>query len=135
MIFLDTNIILRYLTRDDIGKAERCHELLQKASRGEAQLFTSESVIAEVVYVLSSPRLYHLPPDKAAAMLRPIIAVLALKPAVKQLYLRALGLYATHHIDFEDALSVAHMEQQGITEIMSYDQHFDRVDSVTRREP
>jgi uncharacterized protein len=135
MLFLDANIILRYLTRDDTSKAERCYELFQKASKGEIQLFISESVIAEVVYVLSSPKLYHLPPDKAAAMLRPIIAVLTLKPAVKQLYLRALGLYAVHHIDFEDALSVAHMEQQGITEILSYDQHFDRIDGITRREP
>jgi predicted nucleic acid-binding protein len=51
MDFLDTNVILRYLTRDDPVKAERCFELFQRLKRKEVKLVTSESVLAEVVYV------------------------------------------------------------------------------------
>ncbi len=60
MKFLDTNAILRYLTRDDEGKAEAYHKFLQRVQMGEQGLFTCESIIAEVIYALSSPRQYRL---------------------------------------------------------------------------
>ena len=57
MRFLDTNVILRYLTRDDWEtKAEACYRLFQRASRGEEELLTCEAIVSEVVYVLSSRR-------------------------------------------------------------------------------
>ena len=37
MEFLDTNIILRYLTKDDPTKAQRCYELFQQIKRKEIQ--------------------------------------------------------------------------------------------------
>ena len=56
MRFLDTNVILRYLTRDDEEKAQACFRLFQRVNQGEEELFTCESIVAEVVYVLSSTR-------------------------------------------------------------------------------
>jgi predicted nucleic acid-binding protein len=54
----------------------------------------------------------------------------------RETYLRALDLYAAHRgLDFEDALAVAHMEQQGITELYSYDEDFDQVAGIRRLEP
>jgi predicted nucleic acid-binding protein len=135
MQFLDANVILRYLTRDDPEKAERCLALFQRADQDQAELTTSEAVIAEVVYVLSSPRLYHLSPERIRDVLLPILNLRGLKLPSRQLYRRALDLYATYRMDFEDALAVAHMEQQGIAEIVSYDRHFDRVAGVQRVEP
>ena len=50
--------------------------------------------------------------------------------------MRALDLFASHSsLDFEDALQIAHMERTGVQELYSYDKDFDRVPSVTRREP
>jgi len=50
--------------------------------------------------------------------------------------LRALDLYSTYpHLDFEDCLTVAQIEQQGIATLASYDQGFDRVPGLTREEP
>ena len=135
MMFLDANVILRFLTRDDPEKAERCKELLQRVDQGELELTTSESIIAEVVYVLSSRRLYGLTPERIRSLLLPIIALRGLRLPSRQCYLRALDIYATHGIDFEDALAVAHMERRGITQILSYDEHFDRVEGIERREP
>jgi len=134
-MFLDANIILRFLTRDDPAKAERCFELFQRADRGEVELTTSESVLAEVVCVLSSPRLYHLAPERIRDLLLPILNLRGLKLSSRQLYRRALAIYAASHIDFEDALTVAHMERRGINEVLSYDRHFDRVEGVVRQEP
>jgi len=52
MIFLDSNIILRYLTGDDTKKAENCYELFQKAKTGEIRLVTCEAVITEVCIII-----------------------------------------------------------------------------------
>ena len=135
MQFVDANIFIRYLTRDDPEKAQACFELFQKAQRNEIALTTSESVIAEIVYVLSSKQLYNLSHQEVRALLYPLLSLRGLKLTHRKPYLRALDLYATYPIDFEDALTVAQMERQGITEIYSYDRDFDRVSGITRLEP
>ncbi len=137
MRFLDANVILRYLTRDDEAKAQACYELFQRVQRGDEELSTCEAIIAEVVYVLSSPRApYHLNHDEVRSRLLPILTLRGLRLPRKGVYLRALELYASSpSLDFEDGLAIAHMEQQGITEIMSYDRDFDRVQGLTRLEP
>ena len=58
-----------------------------------------------------------------------------LKIPNQKIHLRALDLYGTLKIDFEDCLSVAYMAQQGLEDIYSYDQDFDGVASVNRIEP
>jgi len=133
--FVDTNIFLRYLTRDDPQKAEACFRLLEKAKKSEVTLTTSESVIAEIVFVLSSPRVYRLSRTEVRARLYPILALEGLKIQDRRKYYRALDLYADHAIDFEDALTVAEMERSGIEDLYSYDTDFDVFENVIRLEP
>jgi predicted nucleic acid-binding protein len=135
--FLDSNVILRYLTRDDEAKALACYELFQRVKRNEEQLFTVPSIIAEVVYVLSSPRLSYRPTnEEVAARLGPVLSLRGLKIPQKRICADALEIYAASpQLDFEDALAVAHMRRQGIAEILSYDRDFDRVSEVERVEP
>ena len=135
MQFIDTNIFIRHFTRDDPEKAQACLELFQKAEQRQIILTTSESVIAEVVYILSSKQLYHLSREKIRSLLYPLLSLPGLKLPRRKVYLRALDLYATYSIDFEDALIVAQMERQGITDLYSYDRDFERVPGVTRLEP
>ncbi len=135
MEFLDTNIILRYLTRDDPAKAQRCYALFQQLKRKQIRLVTSESVLAEVVYVLSSSSLYNQPRENVRTLLLPIIGLPGLKISNRRVFLRALELYASTRMDFEDCLSIAHMERLKINTILSYDQDFDRVKGIQRREP
>lgn len=138
MTFLDTNIFLRFLTRDDVTKAAACRHLFQRLDRGEETATTSESVIAEVVYVLSarSGVGYGLTPAEAAGRLKPLINVTGLKLPNKRWFSRALDLYAAQpFLDFEDALSLAHMERQGIRIMASYDRDFDKIPDIERKEP
>lgn len=138
MTFLDTNIFLRYLTRDDEKKARACRALFKRLDQGAEAATTSESVIAEVVYVLSGrPGAgYGLTPSEVSARLKPLLSVAGLKLNNKTSFERALDVYAAHpFMDFEDALSVAHMERQQLGELMSYDKDFDRVAAISRREP
>jgi predicted nucleic acid-binding protein len=125
--FLDTNVFLRFLTRDDSQKAEVCRVLFDRLDRGTDQATTSEAVIAEVVYVLSARTGagYGLSPAEVAGRLKPLLAVSGLKLPHKSNYTRALDIYAAQpFLDFEDALSVAHMGRLGLSELVSYDTDF-----------
>jgi predicted nucleic acid-binding protein len=135
MQFIDATIFIRHLTRDDPEKAQACFDLFRRAERNEINLTTSEAVIAEVVYVLASKQLYGLPREQIRGLLRPLLSLPGLKLTQRRMYLRAFDLYATYAIDFEDALLVAQMERQKVTEVYSYDRDFDQVDGVTRLEP
>ena len=135
MRFVDTNIFIRHLTRDDPEKAQACYQLFLSAQRNEVALTTSEAVIAEVVYVLSSEQLYNLSREQIRALLYPLLTLRGFKLSGREVYLRALDVYASSDLDFEDAIAVAHMERHQLSEIYSYDRHFDQMSGLTRLEP
>ncbi|MCB0169339.1 MAG: PIN domain-containing protein [Anaerolineae bacterium] len=133
--FVDTNIFLRHLTNDHPEKAKACFELFKKAARDEVSLVTSDWVIAEVIYMMSSKVVYNLPPLEIKHRLRPILAIRALKIENKDVVMHALDLFARLGIDFEDCLTIAQMERLQLKELFSYDHDFDRVEQITRLEP
>lgn len=133
--FVDTNIFLRHLTNDDPEKAPACFELFKLAQQDKIKLTTSESVIAEIVYMLSSKNVYNLPRQEIKKRLVPILSIRSLKLEHRETMLKALDLYEVYKLDFEDCLSIAHMERQQLHEIYSYDRDFDRVGEVKRLEP
>lgn len=135
MQFVDTNIFIRYLVNDDPIKAQACLALFQRAGRDEVALTTSESVIAEVVFVLSSKRVYNVPREQIRAILYPVLTLRGLKIPHRKTCLRALDIFAASNLDYEDALTVAHMERQKIAELLSYDRGFDKIQIISRNEP
>lgn len=133
--FIDTNIFLRFVTHDDTLKYQACLRLFQQAEQNQITLYTSEAIIAEVVYVLSSPKLYQVPRQQIQIALVRLLLLPGLKLSTRSICLRALDLYVKHPLDFEDCLSLAHMEQNAIQQIYSYDRGFDRIPAIQRLEP
>ena len=132
--FVDANVFLRLLTQDDPVKATRVLGLLERAERGDVRLVTSEAIVAEVVFVLSSPVLYHFPKPQVASILEPVLENPGLTIDHKQAVLSALSRFGQMNLDFEDCLAIAHIDRQGLDGIYSYDRHFDRA-PVQRLEP
>src|SRR5690242_16894638 len=118
-LFVDTNIFIRYLTQDEPRMAEAARALLKRVEGGELTIVISESIVVEAVQVLSSKNLYNQPRTKVASDLTTILSLPKLKLTNKRVCLRGLTLWAnaSASVDFVDALSVAHMEQQKITTI------------------
>ena len=54
MIGLDTNILVRYLKRDDPAQAARAAALIEAAFNDREELFVSHIVLCELVWVLQS---------------------------------------------------------------------------------
>src|SRR5918911_916017 len=109
--FLDTNLIIRYLTKENPDQAQRAYRIFQQLETGALTTTTCEGVIVEAVQVLSSKALYNLPRQEIRRHLSTILQLRGLKLANKRTYLRALDLYATTNLDFVDVLIVAHMER------------------------
>lgn len=137
LILLDTNPIIRYLTRDNPDQAARARALFERAARGDLTLYVSETVIVEVVNVLSSRATYNLPRREVQRHVGNILSLKGLKIPAKQTYRRALDLWATtpQVRDFADALSVAHAERLRVREVATFDEDFERFPTIKRLEP
>lgn len=135
IVFLDANVLIRYLTGDHPDHSRRALAFLQRVEAGAATVTICEGVLVEVVQVLSSRRLYNQPREQIAAALGDILRLRGLHLPGKALYLRALELYGRENVDFVDALCVAHAERIGANEIVSFDRDLDRFPSVRRVEP
>lgn len=135
VLFLDTNIFIRYLTRDDPDKAARAYELLQRIEQGTQRATTTEAVLTEIVYVLSAKRLYNLPRPIIRQRLTELLDLRGLRLRHKPVYRRALDLYASTGLDFEDCVIVGQMEHERLTRLASFDTGCDGIPGITRIEP
>lgn len=131
--FLDTNVLLRYLSRDDDEKARCALNLLRRLELGKEKAVISPLVIFETVFTLQ--KLYRTPRSQIRDALRDILSLRGLQLPNKQIYVRALELYARENISFADAFHVAYMASRGIAEIYSWDTDFDHIEGLTRVEP
>lgn len=133
--FVDTDVIIRFLTGDDPVKQARASELFEAVTEGRLTLAAPDTVIADAVFVLSSPRLYHLPRPEVRALLAPLVRLPSFRVDNRRTLLEALDVFATTNLDFGDAMIVASMREQSSRLLYSYDKHFDRLPGVTRQEP
>jgi len=131
--FVDTNIFLRYLTKDDPSKYEKCREMFKKAMKGEIAITTSGMVIAELVWTLLS--YYKVPKAEVVEKVTVIVGTKNLSIPDKHIVADALVLYARKNIDFIDAYNSIFMRYHGLREIYSYDEDFELMEDIQRREP
>ena len=131
--FLDTNVLVRFLTGDDPAKSGRALALLQKVDRGEEQLITSPLVIFETIFTME--KTYHASREAIRKGVEAVISLRGLRLANKRLYNDAFDLYLTANISFADAFNAAFMRSRRHTEIYGWDTDFDRLEGITRVEP
>ncbi len=131
--FLETSVLLRYLTRDDEAKAQKALALLQRLERREEQARSSAIVIFETVYTLQS--YYKLPKARIRELLLPVINLRGLRIPYKPVLRRALDFYADRNLSFADAYFAAEMLKRGESEVYSWDEGFKRVEGISRVEP
>lgn len=135
VLFLDTNILLRHLTNDDPRKARECLALFRSIEEGHTTVWTSDLVIAEVVFVLSNRHTYHVSREAIRDLLLPLINLRGIKLPHKRLYQRVFALDTSLPIDYIAAYHAALVEQRDDSTLYSYDTDFDRVTSLRRIEP
>jgi len=133
MKFIDTNIFIRFLVNDIPQKADACEKIFKNAVAKKETLFTTEMVIAEIVWVLES--YYELSQQEVQEKVEKILNTPNLICPHKDLILNALTIYGEKNIDYIDAYNALILKDKGIKELYSYDKHYDRMDWITRLEP
>jgi len=133
--FVDTDVLIRLLTGDVPQKQAAARSLFKRVEEGEITLLAPDTVIADAVFVLASPRLYHIPREEVRNLLASLIGLPHFRVQNKQDLLRALEIYASTNLDFGDTMIIASMEEQDAHILYSYDTGFDRIKGLTRQEP
>lgn len=133
MRFIDTNIFLRYLTRDDEKKADDVLKLLKKVERGEEKVLATPLVIFETIFTLET--YYEVPRKEIKELLLPIINLTGVRLDFKDIFESALELYSERKLFFADAFNTCFMSKLGIKEIYSYDEDFDVIEVIKRIVP
>lgn len=131
--FIDTNIFLRYLTKDNPLMYDKCREVFKNAIEGKASLATSSLVIAELIWTLSS--YYKVPKEDVIEKVSIIISTENLHIPDKDIIADAIVLYSRKNIDYIDAYNAVFMKYNGLDEIYSYDKDFDMFEDIKREEP
>lgn len=122
MKLIDTNMFLRYLMGDVPGQQRQAESLMQRVFDGSEEVMTTETIIHEVCYVLTSSRWYNLTHQDTRNRIYPIIATDALHVSNKRACLEALDTFAQReYIDYSDALSVAYVRHGLADAIYSFD--------------
>src|SRR3989344_4471013 len=124
--YIDTDVIIRLLTGDDQRKRQKATVLFEKVSKGEFILTAPVSVIADAVYVLSSPNLYHLSKTEIRDLLITLLSYSNFKVENKQVVIQALHYYADKNLDFGDAILAVLTQQSRKKTIFSYDHDFNK---------
>lgn len=101
-LWLDANVILRFLTGEPEDMHERSVRLMAKADRGEVRLFVPHIVAAEVVWVLKS--FYNHPMAKIADVFVAFISAPGVEVEDRDLLIQAMNLSRDKNVDFIDAV-------------------------------
>src|SRR6266702_6617299 len=104
--FIDTDVIIRFLTGDDLEKQAAATDLFEQVEQGLLTVLAPDTVIADAVFVLSSPRLYHITRSEVRELLAPLVHLSHFRVQNRSSVLRALDLYASTKLDFGDKLII-----------------------------
>lgn len=131
--FFDTNVFLRYFTRDHASTYRDCLALMRAIEGGKIRGFVSDLVLAELVWTLKHTygfsKMEILPAITAIIHLQGIGLLHPTNPFI------ALDLFEEHNVKFIDTLIASYPQiQRHDMIIVSYDKDFDRL-GVARKEP
>lgn len=102
MIALDTNVLVRVITKDDIDQARQAAELL----RGPGPFWIARSVVLELGWVLGSKRGYGYTAAEVSRALGAVVRLRGVTVEDGQIVDEALRLHATG-LDLGDAFLLA----------------------------
>ena len=133
MIFIDSNIFLRYFEKEDEQSFKKSERFFSKIVSGNIKGISTSLVIAEVVWVLQ--KFYNWNRKEICSNIELILKTPNIKFKERSVLSRAISIYRDINIDFIDAYNYSYMKNSEITEIYSFDRDFNRFSDIKRLEP
>ena len=119
MLGIDTNVLVRFLVRDDEGQFERARRLIKREVGSEEDVFVSLLVLVETEWVLRSR--YSLQKSEVMEAISGLLDAAEVQfedePAVEE----ALFIWKDSAADFADCLIGAHHRRLGCRAAATFD--------------
>lgn len=137
MKFLDTNVFVyayykpkRQLSQKEKQMKEEAQKIISAISKGKEEVLLTVIHISEVVNILK----HGMPIDQLLDLIRGLFMLdnVRILDVTKEAYFTATELGEDLKLEPNDALAVDFMTQNGIKEIYSFDEDFNKVEGITR---
>jgi len=122
--WLDTNVVIRFLTRNPSDMAERADRLFAKAEAGEIAFRLTPIVVAEIVWVLGSR--YAHQPNEIATALSAFLRADGILADERDGLLESLDVMVERRVSFPDAY-VAVSARRAEEPVCTFDSDFKRL--------
>jgi predicted nucleic-acid-binding protein len=124
--WLDTNVILRFLIRDNESLFEKARKLFTEAEQGNLRLFLHPLVVAELVWTLDS--FYGYTKKEIITVVGALIEADGIYLQELDIVRNALYLYEEKNVDYIDAYLAAYAISNKPDAVYSFDKkHFGKL--------
>lgn len=137
MRFLDANVFIyayykpkKQLTQKEKQMKEHAKNIITNVSRGKEDVIITVIHVSEMVNILK----HGLSADELNAIIRGLFMLdnLKIMDVTRNEYFAAIELGDDLKLEANDALAVDVMRLNGVKEIYSFDEDFDRIDGIIR---
>ena len=131
---LDTNPILRHVLDDHPDHSPRARALFARIEAGGEHVRLTDTIVFEATFTLE--RFYKVPRAAIRDTLLDLLQLPGIALPGKRAYRRVFALWiAQPRLSFADCYHATLVERLKLPAIITFDRAFDRLSSVTRREP
>ena len=120
MIGIDTNILVRYLTQDDIEQAKIVEQIFSKYAISPNSVFVNNIVICELIWVLEKGYKYNK--EEIGKVIKQILSTKEFFFENQKLLWLSLNQYIQNKLDFSDALIGEINKEAGCFKTLTFDQ-------------
>ena len=119
MIAVDTNVLVRFVVRDDARQAARARRLFERLQSEGTQAYVTDIVLCELVWVLE--RSYRIERAEIAEVLARLIRARALTFDSTERIAGAIQSYMVGKGDFSDYLIREHATARDCENVVTFD--------------
>ena len=129
MAALDTNVLVRYLVRDDARQLQAAAQLIRSAVEQGESLYVPVTVLLELEWVLRA--CYGFDKADVTTALAALLSAAELRIDAETAVEAALSLYGQGRADFADCMHVALAAQAGEAPLWTFDKACARVEGAS----
>ena len=129
--WLDTNVILRFLLKEDPQLFQAVEPLFLQTEQGDLEIYIHPIIIAEIIWTLES--YYEYSKEKIAEVMIQLVEAKGVVVPDKEVIVGALQDYKEKNVDFIDSYLVQYANKKGPLTVYTLDKkHFSRLNGDIR---
>lgn len=121
---IDTNGFLRFLLDDVPGQSNKIEELLNKAKKGEIQIFLPQIIVFEIVFILE--KYYQINKDGVLDKIESLVSIKYIEVESREIFLESISLYRDNPVSFVDCFIFA-SAQKNSAELFTFDKKLNKL--------